>query len=60
MKSTLHFGLEKCIYKKYLNFDFFHLNRTRNIDEDVQIKSDTAVQLISSLVVLLRLPRCQF
>ena len=24
MKSTLNFGLEKCIYKKYLNFDIFH------------------------------------
>ena len=28
MKSTLNFGLEKCIYKKYLNFDIFHLSPT--------------------------------
>ena len=24
MKSTLKFGLEECIYNKYLNFNFFH------------------------------------
>ena len=24
MKSTLNFDREKCIYKKYLNFDIFH------------------------------------
>ena len=28
MKSTLNFGLEKCIYKKYLNFDIFHHSPT--------------------------------
>ena len=28
IKSTLNFGLEKCIYKKYLNFDIFHHSPT--------------------------------
>ena len=31
MKSTLNFGLEKCIYKKYLNFDIFHHSPTLNV-----------------------------
>ena len=31
MKSTLNFGLEKCIYKKYLNFDIFHLSPTLTV-----------------------------
>ena len=31
MKSTLNFGLEKCIYKKYLNFDIFHHSPTLRI-----------------------------
>ena len=28
VKSTLNFGLEKCIYKKYLTFDIFHHSPT--------------------------------
>ena len=28
MKSTLNFGLAKCIYKRYLNFDIFHHSPT--------------------------------
>ena len=37
MKSTLNFGLEKCIYKKYLNFDIFHLSPT--LSKNASIRS---------------------